>query len=82
MENKIKLFLYTVEEYKRFVEYFSLKKEHSLTDSYTNDEYIAIQTKLIILRKFGSKKDVVYIQSILKLAKDEFPEKVSVLMFF
>lgn len=75
VQNRIKLFLYTVEEYKRFVEYFSLKKEHSLTDSYTNDEYIAIQTKLIILRKFGSKKDAVYIQSILNLAKDEFPER-------
>lgn len=75
VQNRIKLFLYTVEEYKRFVEYFSLKKEHLLTDSYTNDEYIAIQTKLIILRKFGSKKDAVYIKSILNLAKDEFPEK-------
>lgn len=72
---EIKLFLYTVEEYKRFMDYFSLEKNHSLTDSFSKDEYIAIQTKLIILRKFGSKPEKVYIEKILNTAVVEFPAK-------
>lgn len=72
---EIKLFLFTVEEYKRFKDYFSLKKEHLLTDSYSQDEYIATQTKLMILRKFGSKPEKVYIEMILNTAMVEFPEQ-------
>ena len=48
--------------------------EHSLTDGYSQDDYIAIQTKLIILRKYGSKSDAVYMKKILQAAINEFAE--------
>lgn len=75
---QIKLFLYTIEEFKRFSDYFKVKTDHSLTDGYTQDEYIATQTKLIILRKYGSKSDAVYIRKILKIAIEEFPELAAI----
>lgn len=75
---EIKLFLYTIEEFKRFSDYFNVKTEHSLTDGYTQDEYIATQTKLIILRKYGSKTDAVYIRKVLQMAIKEFPESADI----
>lgn len=72
---KIKLFLYTVDEYKKFADFFSVKKEHSLVEGFTEGEYVAIQTKLIILRKYGSNRDAVYLIDILNEAIDRFPEK-------
>ena len=75
---EIKLFLYTIEEFKRFSDYFNVKTDHSLTDGYTQDEYIATQTKLIILRKYGSKPDAVYIRKILEMAINEFPESADI----
>ena len=75
---EIKLFLYTIEEFKRFSDYFNVRTEHSLTDGYTQDEYIATQTKLIILRKYGSKTDAVYIRKVLQMAIKEFPESADI----
>ena len=43
----IKSFLYTVEEYKRFAKSLSTEKTHSLLDTYTEVDYIGIQTKRI-----------------------------------
>lgn len=75
---EIKLFLYTIEEFKRFSDFFNVKTKHSLTDGYTQDEYIATQTKLIILRKYTSKPDAVYICKILEMAINEFPKSADI----
>ena len=69
-KENIDLFLYTVKEYKRFSDYFSLKDNYELTDSYTEKEYIAIQTKLILLRKYGSNNEAVNVRDIAKFVKD------------
>ena len=77
MSNQIiKSFLFTVKEYKRFAEYFQSNKEHELLDDFTNDDYIAIQTKLMLLRKYGTrnKHNSVYLKDVLECAKKSFKE--------
>lgn len=73
----LKLFLYTVKEYKRFDNFFSMNKKHSIYDGYTEEEYIGIQTKLMLLRKYASKgvKNNVYLGNILELSSYKFPQK-------
>jgi len=70
----IKSFLYTVEEYKRFAKSLSTEKTHSLLDTYTEVDYIGIQTKLMILRKYSYQRDVVYIPAVIEAAKIILPE--------
>lgn len=69
----IKSFLYTVEEYKRFEKSIPTEKNHSLLDTYTEADYIGIQTKLMILRKYSYYRDLVYIPTIIESAKKTFP---------
>lgn len=68
-------FLYTAKEYKRFADFFPATKKHELIDTYSEEDYVAIQTKLIILRKFGNKTEPIYIQKILTQAENMLPEK-------
>lgn len=68
----LKLFLFTVEEYLKFYEYFVAQKKHSLLDAATPEDYIAIQTKLMVLRKYGSKGQNVFIPTVLNAAKNEY----------
>jgi len=69
----IKSFLYTVEEYKRFEKSIPTEKKHSLLDTYTEADYIGIQTKLMILRKYSYYRDIVYIPMVIESAKKIFP---------
>lgn len=72
-QENIELFLYTVKEYKRFSDYFSLKENYELTDPYTEEEYIAVQTKLILLRKYGSNNEAVNVRDIAMFVKNNRP---------
>ena len=49
--NNLKLFVYTVNEYKRFA---SQLNRCEITDSYNDQTYIEINTKLMLLRKYGT----------------------------
>lgn len=69
----IKSFLYTVEEYKRFEKSIPTEKNHLLLDTYTEADYIGIQTKLMILRKYSYYRDLVYIPTVIESAKKMFP---------
>ena len=65
-------FVYTVDEYNRL---FSGRcKSHNLLDSIeSEDEYKEIRFKLLLLRKYVSKDDVVYIKKLLKTVLKLFP---------
>ncbi len=73
----LKNFIFTVSEYKRFADYFKTDSGHHLLDDYSSEDYIAIQTKLLLLRKYGSKgqKNTVFLRNVLECAKEEFKEK-------
>lgn len=69
-EQIIKAFLFTVEEYKRFAKCFPVLKKHTLLDDYNENDYVAVQTKLMILRKYSYRPDSVYIPKVLESAKN------------
>lgn len=73
-EQVIKAFLFTVEEFKRFSDFFAVKKQKTLLDDYTEKEYVAIQTKLVLLRKYSFIRESVYIPNVIKAAKNMYPE--------
>jgi len=74
----LELFLFTAAEYKRFSDYYNLPSDHSIYEGFTQRDYIGIQTKLIILRKYGSNKDPVFLETVLNAAEREYPQYFSV----
>lgn len=60
------LFLYTVDEYKRFTKHLPVKETFSLSDDYSEDDYVGIQVRLMLLRKYYAKsnKEKVYFKHI------------------
>lgn len=74
MIKDFQLYLYTVDEYKRFANHLPVKSTESLTDDYSEADYIGIQVRLMILRKFyaKSKQEKVYFKNIIDAAQKEF----------
>lgn len=70
--NNLKLFTYTVDEYKRFS---YQQSKHELIDGYNEEEYIQVNIKLMLLRKYGTKNQNVYVCNIIQEAIEEYPEK-------
>ena len=52
MAKDFQLYLYTVDEYKKFANHLPVKSTDSLTDDYSEADYIGIQVRLMLLRKF------------------------------
>ena len=60
MAKDFQLFLHTVDEYERFANHLPVKSTDSLTDGYSEADYIGIQTKLMIsLTKRMIKKKMI-----------------------
>lgn len=76
--NQLQLFQYTINEYKKFYNYFSLHKSETMLDPYDDSDYIAISTKLMILRKYMTPNNKVYLPTILSQLKKRFPADMSV----
>ena len=70
--SKLYLFLYTMKEYQRFSGEIC---SHELTADYDAESYVQINTKLILLRKYGSKGEPVFIEEILDEMKKTYPHK-------
>ena len=70
--SKLYLFLYTMKEYQRFSGELC---SHELTADYDAESYVQINTKLILLRKYGSKGEPVFIEEILDEMKKTYPHK-------
>lgn len=72
INNKLYLFMYTMREYQRFSYGLS---SHELTDDYDEEAYVQINTKLILLRKYGSKGQPVFVEEILEEIKRTYSQK-------
>lgn len=60
MMTDLELFVTTVEEYKRFSSFLKFNENVSLVDGYSEEDYIGIQVRLMLLRKYyGGKKENV-----------------------
>lgn len=70
----VKAFLFTVEEYKRFADFFAVSDKHSLLDGYNEEEYVAVQTKLMVLRKYSYNRDAVYVPKVIEAGQILFPQ--------
>lgn len=79
MASSFQLFLYTVDEYRRFANHLPVKDPAGLTDDYTEADYIGIQVKLMLLRKYYSTntKENVNFKRLLSEAVTAFPNKIS-----
>ena len=56
-DDSLELFMQVTREYKRFVDYFAGIKER--VENYTReDEYISLNTRLMLLRKYSSSGDI------------------------
>ena len=79
MGKSFQLYLHTVDEYKRFANHLPVKSTDSLTDDYSEADYIGIQVRLMLLRKFyaKSKHEKVYIKNIIDAAQQTFPTYAS-----
>lgn len=76
MINAYQLFLYTVDEYKRFQNNLPVKNSSSLTDEYSETDYICVQVRLMLLRKYfsgGKNPENVNINNIVSKGQQEFP---------
>lgn len=70
--SKLYLFMYTTREYQRFSNELS---SYELTDDYDEEAYVKINIKLILLRKYGSKGQPVFMEEILEEIKIIYPQK-------
>ena len=66
------LFVYTVNEYKKFSKKLI---KHDLIDSFNDEDYVEINTKLMLLRKYAVYGENVYIKKILSLMIDKYPDE-------
>ena len=73
-EDNLQLFMFTIKEYKRFYRQLSKSK---ITDSYDDITYVEINTKLMLLRKYGCNKENVYIKDIIDISIEKYPDKES-----
>ena len=71
--DNLKLFIITVNEYKRF----SLQLDNfDELDNYNELSYVKINTKLMLLRKYGNKKGSVSIENILIQMLNKYPNNI------
>lgn len=71
--DKIKLFVYTVNEYKRFSKQ---TQKHAITDSYDESDYVQIQIKLMLLRKYNKNGENVNIGTIIEELIEKYPNDI------
>lgn len=79
MASIFQLFVYTVDEYKRFANHLPVKSPSAISDEYTEADYIGIQVKLMLLRKYygSNEKENVNFKRLLSEAKTAFPDKLN-----
>ena len=73
-ETRIKLYMVTTNEYLKFSEYFNRLSEKD-KDNYS--PYIASHTKIMLLRKYFSNKEPLYLERVLISAIALYPQNKS-----
>lgn len=77
MSKDLQLFLYTLEEYKRFSTHMPVNTSTTMVADCAESDYIGIQTRLMLLRKYYSnRKENVYFGHLIEECKHEFPNQV------
>jgi len=76
----LELFMTTMREYKRFVVQLPLSKNENNPDIINEFEYVSVQTRLMLIRKYvvkgNEEKGNVVIDNIINEAKNVFPENI------
>lgn len=75
MASDFQLFLYTIDEYRRFANHLPVKQPNSLSDDYSEADYIGVQVRLMLLRKYygSSIKENVNFKRLVTEAQATFP---------
>ncbi len=74
----LQLFIYTFNEYKRFALNLPIESGTVITDNCSDTDYIAIQTRLMLLRKYYSNTGNVSIKKLISEAVLAFPNESKV----
>lgn len=74
--SNLELFIYTIDEYLRFTSQLPIEASTTLIDQYDEYEYVAIQTRLMLLRKYTSKgkHNNVYFENLTSEAITKFED--------
>jgi len=77
----MELFVTTMKEYKRFANYLPLNSNNQSLINTTFDEavYIAINVRLILMRKYVNKNDAMFYERIIDEVKNEFVDDLDIL---
>ena len=72
----LELFITTMIEYIRFANYLPLSNgdENLLDSSFDENTYIAVHVRLILLRKYTSKRDTMFFEELINESKKVFPQ--------
>lgn len=75
MITNFQLYIYTLDEYKRFANYLPVKYNDDFVEEYAESDYIGIQVRLMLLRKYysiGKNPGNVSFRSIVAEAQTTF----------
>ena len=62
-----------MDEYKRFMKHLPVNDRDLLEDSYNEADYVGVQTRLMLLRKYYNNRGNVGLKSLIAMAEKEYP---------
>ncbi len=71
----LQVFMITIKEYRRFADQLPINKDHIYAGNYSDSDYVAVQTRLMLLRKYFTNNSNVYLNRLIRESIEEFPEK-------
>lgn len=77
MVNRLQIFLHTVHEYDRFARQLPINKNSDLNETYDEANYIGIQTRLMLLRKYFNNKGSVGFKYVVTEAQKAYPARIA-----
>lgn len=75
MATNLQIFVYTMDEYKRFMKHLPVNDRDLLEDSYNEADYVGVQTRLMLLRKYYNNRGNVGLKSLIAMAEKEYPDR-------
>lgn len=77
MATNLQIFLHTINEYNRFAHQLPVDKDYTLGEAYDEANYIGIQTRLMLLRKYFNNKGSVGFKNVVEAAKKAYPARMT-----
>ena len=75
MATNLQIFVHTMDEYKRLMKYLPVNNRDLLEDSYNEADYVGIQTRLMLLRKYYNNRGNVGFKGLIAMAEQEYPDR-------